>query len=645
MGDYLARALGVSASDLSNYATNYKNSLPLEYEANSKSHYVALGGTTAAGIAVIANCSTGYTDQIPVKLGIDYDNAYTNCADSSLVSSGAVKHVNNSRAIRKADLITFQIDGASFIGSSINGVIDQADIAWETYITDSAFLAEINNFRSRMTGEYSAEYGEKNAKSIAIVLEYMLYECVVYSHETMKAVQAIRTLNTDAVVLVVGLYNPMRGLSFTANGKTINMGGMIDEMIEVCDAYLLKQTKNMKKVAFIDVSNTSTNGYTNIQLNVNNSDALNSQLNEVKNALDKQYANQAGHDYIRDQVLNSLKAPCKHTNTTVANKKTATCKEKGYTGDTVCADCGIVITKGSEIGKTSHSYGAWSESKAPTCTATGEEKRICTKCSQTETRPLDAKGHSWDKGTVTKEPTCTAKGTKTITCATCKLTQTESVDMIPHAWDAGETTKEPSCTAEGQKTVTCTSCKKSQTQTLEKLPHDWDEGTTTIEPDCKNEGEETFTCASCSTTKTEVVPALPHTWGEITVTKQPSCTEAGEKSSVCTVCGDAVSEEIPATPHSFGEYTSNGDATCDEDGTKTAVCESCGAKDTVTDPNTRLEHKYEDGVCTLCNAKEPAKPSNNTRWLIVGICAAIVIIGGGILGFYLLNKEKWIKTK
>ena len=39
MGDYLADALDVSASDLNNYPVNYKNSLPVTYEKNGNSCY------------------------------------------------------------------------------------------------------------------------------------------------------------------------------------------------------------------------------------------------------------------------------------------------------------------------------------------------------------------------------------------------------------------------------------------------------------------------------------------------------------------------------------------------------------------------------------------------------------------------------
>ena len=42
---------------------------------------------------------------------------------------------------------------------------------------------------------------------------------------------------------------------------------------------------------------------------------------------------------------------CDHSKTTTTGKKAATYFEKGYTGDTVCADCGEVVAKGSAIAK------------------------------------------------------------------------------------------------------------------------------------------------------------------------------------------------------------------------------------------------------------------------------------------------------
>lgn len=645
MDDYLAKALGVTQSDLSNYAANYKNSLPIDYEKNANSCYLAIGGVTASGLKVIDHYSNGYADQIADKLGLEYKVNYFNAIKTDLTSAGAVDYINlrdTSTEIPKADLITFQLDAASFIGSSMSAVADQKDVPWENYISDSSFLAEINTFRNKMTAEYAADYGQKNAESIAIVLEYMLYESVVYSHESLKAVQAIRAKNSNAVILLLGLYNPMRGLTFTANGKTIDISGMVDEMVRVTNAYLLKKTKDLSKIAFVDISAANTNGYSNVTLDINNSKELQSQLVNIKDAEDKQYANQAGHNHIRDQILNAAKAPCKHTNTKTVNKKDATCKVNGYTGDTMCTDCGMLVTKGSDTATAPHNYSAWSQSKAPTCTGTGEETRKCTTCGHAETRSVNAAGHKWDKGTVTTNPTCSTAGTKTFTCNTCKATKTESIATTKHTWNMGVETTPPKCDSEGIKTFTCTACSANMTEPIAMIDHTWDDGEVITKPGCKTEGTKTITCTACKATKSEVVPATDHDWDEGKVTTKPGCETEGVMTTTCNNCGEYSTKAIPATDHHFGEYVSNGDATCQSDGTKTAVCQACDATKTATDPSTRTDHVYEDGVCIFCHAEQPPH-TNNAIWWIVGISAAVIILGGGALGFWLYKKKGSIK--
>ncbi len=76
-----------------------------------------------------------------------------------------------------------------------------------------------------------------------------------------------------------------------------------------------------------------------------------------------------------------------------------------------------------------HNWGEWTETKAPTCTEPGEETRTCERCSEKETRAIDAAGHDWDEWVVTKEVTDTEDGEETRTCTRCKETETRT---IPH---------------------------------------------------------------------------------------------------------------------------------------------------------------------------------------------------------------------
>lgn len=47
---------------------------------------------------------------------------------------------------------------------------------------------------------------------------------------------------------------------------------------------------------------------------------------------------------------------CKHTKTEVSGELEATCGHMGYTGDTVCSDCGKVMEKGEDIDKLEHEH-------------------------------------------------------------------------------------------------------------------------------------------------------------------------------------------------------------------------------------------------------------------------------------------------
>ena len=74
----------------------------------------------------------------------------------------------------------------------------------------------------------------------------------------------------------------------------------------------------------------------------------------------------------------------------------------------------------------SHSWGAWKQTKAPTCASSGEEARSCA-CGATETRPVAATGkHSWQE----TSPTCTHEGVKT--CTVCG--KKETIAALGHDW-------------------------------------------------------------------------------------------------------------------------------------------------------------------------------------------------------------------
>ena len=207
------------------------------------------------------------------------------------------------------------------------------------------------------------------------------------------------------------------------------------------------------------------------------------------------------------------KAADKHLHSEIRDKKDATCKDEGYTGDTYCTDCGKKISSGKTIVKTDN--------------------------------------HSYDDGKITTAPTCTKKGTKTFTCTVCGNTKTETVKATGHQHTEIRNKKDATCKEKGYTGDTyCTDCGKkiSSGKSIAKTEtHSYDDGKITTKPTCTKRGTKTYTCTICGNTKTETVKATGHSYGEYKVVKKPTATKDGLKSRTCTVCGKVESVRIAKT--------------------------------------------------------------------------------------------------
>ena len=100
--------------------------------------------------------------------------------------------------------------------------------------------------------------------------------------------------------------------------------------------------------------------------------------------------------------------------------------------DTVCATCGVLVSKGTVILATGHTEVV-DAAKAPTCTETGlTEGKHCSVCDTVlvAQEVVPATGHIWDDGVVSIPATGHKTGTLTFTCTACHATRTEEIPAI-----------------------------------------------------------------------------------------------------------------------------------------------------------------------------------------------------------------------
>ena len=274
-----------------------------------------------------------------------------------------------------------------------------------------------------------------------------------------------------------------------------------------------------------------------------------------------------------------------HQHTEIRNKKEATCKETGYSGDTWCKDCGKKILSGQTIAKTeNHSWDAGKVTTKATCTEEGEKTFTCSICGDEKTEKISATGHQHTEIRNKKEATCKETGYSGDTwCKDCgkKILSGQAIAKTEdHSWNQGEITKEPTCKEEGEKTFTCSICGNTKTEKVSTTDHQHMEIRNQKNPTCKEAGYSGDTyCADCgvkiSSGKT-IAKTKNHNWDGGVITTEPTCTERGEKTFTCTICGNTNTKKVNATGHSYGAYKVVKEPTNKRKGLKSKTCSVCG---------------------------------------------------------------------
>ena len=148
---------------------------------------------------------------------------------------------------------------------------------------------------------------------------------------------------------------------------------------------------------------------------------------------------------------------------------------------------------------------------------------------------------------------------------------TELLDKAEHTWGNWEEVTPATETTKGSEKRACSVCLYEETREIAELGH-----THVWATEWTTDGENHwYACSGCAETK----DLAAHAGGEAT------CKD----KAVCTVCGESYG--ALSTTHTGGTATCKDKAVC-------TVCgESYGALSTT--------HEYEDGVCTVCEAKDP----------------------------------------
>ena len=276
-----------------------------------------------------------------------------------------------------------------------------------------------------------------------------------------------------------------------------------------------------------------------------------------------------------------------------------------------------------------------------TCTEPAKERAKCSRCDVlSEIRNIEGSiplGHDFREEAykLYSPATCTKNRFEIATCSRCEETKIREVanTALGHIHEkkipvpGAKPIRDANCTEDKIILIKCDRCNEESGYEQYIVPNSalghkvvagsWvhDEGTET----CCDYGTKTGLCSVCGKNFQDVDDSVlaPHVMGEYVHDEgSETCEKDGTKTRRCqNLChngkggdGEAVQCEYTETvtdegtriPHKFPDeeknpekYISNNDGTCLRDGTRTAVCEyGCGAKRTITDPDSKKDHKF-----------------------------------------------------
>ena len=272
------------------------NATHADYEINEDSYYVAFGDSTAV--------SESYVDLLAKELGIKYNNlAQTGLKVEDMFDIIGV----NVAEIEKADLITIGFGNNTFITEAINNALNYEsapEYDWVKYVGEDGaeYVAQaLAELKATLDEEGLGELAGISVSDLAVTaVESYAYSCVAYAVNLPMIADMISQINPEALVILVGTYNPLDGVVIDLGETKLDISEYLDYLAQAAGLESLIYSIVTDNAIYVDAPDVET------KLTDNALDLL----DIMKEFAIEQGANldpsAAGHEYIKDQILGAL---------------------------------------------------------------------------------------------------------------------------------------------------------------------------------------------------------------------------------------------------------------------------------------------------------------------------------------------------
>ena len=275
--------------------TNGLGNQRLEYSTlDQESTYVALGDGTAAPKGYVEKLAA----QLAEKRGIQ---GYTNYAKTGNTVAGELEKIASYSAIADADLITIGFGNVTLLSNAFEDAMygegvtyDWAGLLGEDkvpYVQE--LLAEVYAKTDAMGMD------EEITTMINTVIEGVAYGAAEYALKLPDLITAIREVNAEADIVIVGQYNPMDGVVLKFGDATLDFANYINYFVEGIALHGTAYCAISREAIFVEAPAVS----------ISNADmewTIADLAKMLMKGFSSLYPSQEGHTYIAGEILDAL---------------------------------------------------------------------------------------------------------------------------------------------------------------------------------------------------------------------------------------------------------------------------------------------------------------------------------------------------
>ena len=279
--------------------------------------------------------------------------------------------------VNDADLVLM---GYGLVGMTefvVDQLIEDGELAWEAVFEDTgAIKAAVAAAAEKLA---AAGLSREAVDAAIISLESYAYAYAKYILD--YPVEAKNIAENGALVAVVGMYNPLKGIALTEGDVSVDLGLALEGLVEASGIYNLASAIMLKDVIYVDVTDAG------VVTKMAPASVSVKELPELLLKADEMLP--ATGDEIEAAVMKALDVVYSGHVAVPVEAVEADCVTAGCTAGTKCAVCGIVLEGCEEVAALGHD---WDEGKV-----TGHEKFLKTQIVYTCKRCGETKNEAYDK--------------------------------------------------------------------------------------------------------------------------------------------------------------------------------------------------------------------------------------------------------